>query len=85
MSKYLNINIVNMSETDIKQNIIQSLDQMSLFQQVQLLKLINTMFIPQKPKPSQGILKFSGVFDAQDTQDFYDASKDCEQIDYDEW
>lgn len=74
-----------MSESDIKQNILLALEQMSLFQKLHLLKLIHAMLPTSSLKESHGILQFAGIFDNQDSRDFYTSLDDCEKIDEDEW
>ena len=73
-----------MSELEIQQSILRALSRMSLAQQYKLLEFINSMIAVQRVEP-KGILRFAGVFDASDAQEFKASLKDCEQIDKDEW
>ena len=74
-----------MSELEIQQSILRALSRMSLAQQYKLLEFINSMIAAQRVEKPRGILRFAGVFDAADAQEFKASLKDCEQIDKDEW
>jgi hypothetical protein len=74
-----------MSELEIQQSIIKVLGRMSLVQQIKLLEFINSMLAASAEKKPKGILKFSGVLDAHDAQEFEAALLDCSQVDDDGW
>ncbi|TAE61990.1 MAG: hypothetical protein EAZ89_00185 [Bacteroidetes bacterium] len=67
-----------MSELDIQHFILRALSKMSLTQQYRLLAFINSIVaVPDSEKP-KGILRFAGVFDATDAQEFKASLRDCE-------
>lgn len=74
-----------MSSIEIRQHILEALDQMPLIQQVKLLKYVKSMLAKQQKNQPKSILKFAGIFNEQDSQDFELALKDFEQIDEDGW
>lgn len=74
-----------MSSLEVRQDILKALDRMPLIQQIKLLEFINSMLAFQEKREPKAILKFAGIFDKQDVEDFQNALKDCEQIDEDEW
>lgn len=67
-----------MSELDLQHFILSTLNKMSLAQQYRLLVFINSIVaVPDSEKP-KGILRFAGVFDAADVQEFKASLRDCE-------
>jgi hypothetical protein len=69
-----------MSELEIQHSILSALSRMSVTQQYKLLEFINSMLAVQRLEKPKGILRFIGVFDATDAQEFKASLRDCEQM-----
>ena len=74
-----------MSSLEIRQYILDALDQLPLIQQVKLMDFVKSLLTKTKKHKPNSILKFAGVFTEQDAKDFEFALKDFEQIDEDGW
>lgn len=72
-----------MSSTEIRQHILEALDQMPLILQVKLLEYVKSIFPKPQNREPKSILKFAGIFNEQDSKDFELVLKDFEQIDED--
>jgi hypothetical protein len=74
-----------MSNIELQESIIRSIQQLTLIQQLKLLDFINSMLKIKREGEPKGLLKFVGVFEREDLQEMEKALEDCEQIDEDEW
>lgn len=74
--------LLNMTQLDIRQHVIQALEKLPMIQQLKLLEFINSMLAFQQTAHPKAILQFAGIFDEQDSTDFLSALEDCEQIDW---
>lgn len=74
-----------MSNSELQESIIRSIQQLTLVQQLRLLDFINSMLRIKREGEPKGLLKFVGTFEKEDLQEMEQALEDCEQIDEDEW
>jgi hypothetical protein len=74
-----------MSNIELQESIIRSIQQMTLVQQLRLLDFINSMLKIKREGEPKGLLKFVGAFEKEDLQEMEQALEDCEQIDENEW
>ena len=74
-----------MSNIELQESIIRSIQQLTLIQQLRLLDFINSMIKIRREGEPEGLLKFVGAFEKEDLQEMEQALEDCEQIDEDEW
>ena len=74
-----------MSNIELQESIIRSIQQLTFIQQLKLLDFINSMLKIKREGEPKGLLKFVGVFEKEDIQEMEKAIEDCEQIDEDEW
>ena len=74
-----------MSNIELQESIIRSIQQLTLVQQLRLLDFINSLLTIKREGESKGLLKFVGAFEKEDLREMEKAIEDCEQIDEDEW
>lgn len=74
-----------MSKLDIQHSILDALSMMSVTQQHKLLEFINSMTTVQRLEKPKSILRFAGMFDAADDQEFKASLGDCKRIDQNKW
>jgi hypothetical protein len=74
-----------MANLEIQNSIIQSINQLSLQQQMKLLDFIESILVKKEVTGSENLLQFAGFFEKKDLNEMESALEDCSQIDEDEW
>lgn len=74
-----------MTNAEVQNSIIRSINQLSLAQQLRLLDFIKSLIVKKQEVRPEGVLKFAGAFEKEDLQEIEKALEDCGQIDENEW